>query len=792
MVFRSVRTTTLLAAALVLPLAAAVVTAPAQAGGPMQPAKPTGNKPFERVATYPVYLNLPKGVAKDSETVAEIAGVSADGKTVVYTDSEGMRVGLVDITDPAAPKGLGSIDLTAKGDAEPTSVTVVGDNILVVVNTSTDYVNTSGRLDVYSLKTRSLKRSFELGGQPDAIAVSPDQKYAAIAIENERDEDLTPPNMREGDLPQMPAGFVQVVDLGANVADWKVTKVALTRKDGRSLPALENVGIDTPIDPEPEYVAIQNDNIAAVSLQENNGLVMIDLKTKKIINAFGLGKAIIGGVDTTKDGLFNAVNTIIEPREPDAIAWIDDTYVATANEGDWKGGSRGWSIFNAKTGKLAWDAGNSFENLALRYGFHNNSRAAKKGNEPEGIATATYNGVPYAFVGSERSNFIGVYDMRKPTSPQFLQVLPTTNGPEGLLPIPGRKLFVVASEVDDAKEGIRSTLQVYKMASGNLDEFPSLYSARNENCSATGCVPIGWGALSGLAADRSVKGKLYAVNDSAFAHGRIYTIKARKNRTAYIMGVQTVTKDGKPMADLDLEGIATRSKGGFWLASEAKKPAQNKLIRTNRKAQVQEVVTLPQEVTDRMGKWGIEGVTVVGSGSSETVYFVLQRPLWNNVKKKSDPVDGEHIARIGKYHVASGEFTWFGYELEKTTQDGDWIGLSEVEAVDSNTLAIVERDKKTGPDAKVKRVYTVKVPDTGASTTGLVDGSEKLKVLPKTLLVDSLPALRSTNGWTQEKLEGFAIDSNNAMYGVTDNDGVKDATGETVFMHYGQLPKRLR
>ena len=56
-------------------------------------------------------------------------------------------------------------------------------------------------------------RSIDLGGQPDSIAISHDERYAAIAIENERDEEVTPPGGEEGDLPQAPAGFVQLIDL---------------------------------------------------------------------------------------------------------------------------------------------------------------------------------------------------------------------------------------------------------------------------------------------------------------------------------------------------------------------------------------------------------------------------------------------------------------------------------------------------------------------------------------------------------------------------------------------------
>ena len=62
---------------------------------------------FHRLATYPVFQNVPEGVDPLDETVAEISDVTDDGRTVVYTDAAGRRVGFLDITDPAQPVGRG-------------------------------------------------------------------------------------------------------------------------------------------------------------------------------------------------------------------------------------------------------------------------------------------------------------------------------------------------------------------------------------------------------------------------------------------------------------------------------------------------------------------------------------------------------------------------------------------------------------------------------------------------------------------------------------------------------------
>ena len=91
---------------------------------------------------------------------------------------------------------------------------------------------------------------------------------------------------------------------------------------------------------------------------------------------------------------------------------------------------------------------------------------------------------------------------------------------------------------------------------------------------------------------------------------------------------------------------------------------------TDASGAIQETVSLPTDVAAGLGKWGLEGVTVTGSGAGETVYVALQRAL-----------TGETASRIGRYQPATGQWTWFGYPLETTTVAGDWVGLSEITTV---------------------------------------------------------------------------------------------------------------
>ncbi|MGC9497676.1 esterase-like activity of phytase family protein [Streptomyces sp. WG7] len=727
---------------------------------------------FERTATYPVFRNRPAGEDPAAATVAEISAVSEDGRTLVHTDAAARRIGFLDIGDPDRPRGLGTLSLARLGDAEdePTSVSVVGQYVLVVVNTSASHTAPSGRLDVISLRDRERVASFDLGGQPDSITISKDQRYAAIAIENERDEEAAPPGGEEGDLPQAPAGFVQIVDLrkGSSPAHWRTRTVPLTRADGSALPVLAAAGIAAPTDPEPEYVSVNGRGQLAVTLQENNGVVLVDLPTGRITKAFSAGTATVDGIDTVEDGTIDLTGSITDvPREPDALGWIDDRYLATANEGDWRGGTRGWSVFDSRTGKVVWDAGNGFERLAVRYGLYDEGRSENKGSEPEGLAIAEYDGVRYAFVGSERGNFVAVYDISRPARPVFRQLLPTTNGPEGLLPIPSRGLLAVSSEEDDAEAGVRATVSLFRLgrSTPGTPAVPGVVSAAD----ATGA-PIGWGALGALSAVPGRPHQLYSVTDAAYSTTRILTLDtARAGRPAVVTRALTVKDAAGRPAGYDAEGISARPRGGYWLAVEGGTGAGNRLVRLDRDGVTRQVVPLPADVAAGLGKQGLEGVAATTDRRGrEVVWAALQREV------EGDPAG---VVRLGRYDVGAGTWSWYGYRIGSTTTPGDWIGLSEITVV-GDRLAVVERDKLNGPAARVKQIHTVDMPASAAP-------SGSLPVLPKRLAYDVLPALRATNGWTQEKLEGLAVAGDGRVHAVTDNDGLDDATGETVFLVLG-------
>lgn len=401
-------------------LALAVGAAPAYAGG-RQTAL------FTELATFAV-----------SGEVAEILAVTPDGRTLLYTDSAAGEVGLVDVSRPERPRQLGAVPV----DGEPTSVTVTRDGhyALVVVDTADGAFPTpSGHLSVVDLRTRTVVATRDLGGQPDSVALSPDGRYAAVAIENQRDEELEVGGV-EGGLPQAPGGFLSVVELQGRPGDWPIGRVELAGLPGALFPG----------DPEPEFVDVNGRDVAAVTLQENNAVALVDLRSRSVVGSFSAGTVTRTDADTADDGVVAFDDALTAPREPDAVQWTPDGSLLTADEGDLAAepsGGRGWTVFSP-AGQVLSSSGGSAERALADAGRYPDGRSDDKGAEFEGAEVAAVRGVTYAFVGAERGDAVLVYDLGRERAPELLQVLPTGDAPEGLLAVPNRQLFLTSNEDD--------------------------------------------------------------------------------------------------------------------------------------------------------------------------------------------------------------------------------------------------------------------------------------------------------------------------------------------------------
>jgi len=724
---------------------------------------------FNRIASFPICSQIDKACNTDTETVAEIVAVSDDGMTLVYTDSELKQAGFVDITDPAKPKGLGVVEV----GGEPTSCGVLDKYALVAVNTGANYTNPGGLLKVIEISTKKIVRELDLGGQPDAVAISPDKKYAAIAIENERDEDLV---ATDGAPPQMPAGFLVIVDTDGDVSSWKTRQVTLTNLTGLTFPT----------DPEPEFVSINSKNVAVVTLQENNAIVLVDLASGSVTSSFSAGKVDLTQVDTAEEGVITQNTQLSQvPREPDGVTWIGDDMFATADEGDLAGGSRGWTIYNT-AGLVVYTSGNTMEHIVTQVGQYPEERSKNKGNEPENVFFGKFGDSQFLFVISERSSLVFVYVINDPMSPTLLQVLPAGLAPEGGVAIPSRDLVVVASEKDGRGDKFRSVLNIYKR-SQSKKAFPTLYSGKREDGTY-----IPFSALSGLAAGVGTKSKtLYTIEDSFYKKNRILEIGTdsalpQVNKEIRIVDTDDVFAVVKPYGNfsadklaaminedktvnIDPEGIAVTdtymivASEGSGTVYDVKKPIQslNFLFKVDYSGKILEVITLPDEVNAIQLRFGFEGVAVDG----DVAYVTFQR-AWG---KEANP-------RLGMYDMKEKSWTFAYYPLDTPeSQNGGWVGLSDIAPLGDKQFLVLERDNQGSLDAAIKRIYKVDLSS--------VKEGETVK---KTLYKDLMPVLKKEGRLNFEKVEGLTVMADNSIWIVTDNDGVDDNSGEILLLNVGK------
>jgi hypothetical protein len=681
---------------------------------------------FNRIASFMVAENTPDA----EETSAEIISATADGMTLVYSDSPAEVIGFIDITDPANPTAAG---VFAMPNGEPTAVAVHGTTVYVGENTSESFVEPSGVLHAIDAGSRDVLASCDLGGQPDSVAVAPDGSFVAVAIENERDEDLG-----EGRVPQMPAGFVAIVpttDAGLDCA-------------GMISADITGLADIAPEDPEPEFVAINGENEIVVTLQENNHMVVL-AADGTVLSHFSAGEVTMEMIDTEEEGALIFDQTLTWPREPDAVAWIDDTHFATANEGDMDGGTRGWTIFS-QDGDVVYESGVSFEHAIIQIGHYPEERSGNKGVEPESATFDVFNGTPYLFIGSERGSVVGVYNVTDPANPVLEQLLPSGIGPEGYVTIPERGLLVSANETDDA--GPRAHVMLFEYQDAPA-VYPHLTSAGMDELT-------GWGAISGqvMAED----GTIFAVSDSFYSmQPTIFHIDVSET-PARIVEAIGVTREGQPAQLMDMEGIALDGDGGFWIASEGRSDrlVPHAIYHVNGDGSLEDYIALPDELLAVERRFGFEGITRVG----DMLYVAVQRE-WRD--------DPENHAKVLGYNLETEEWSVIHYPLTPAETGG--VGLSEIVA-HGDFVYFIERDNQF-ENAATKQITRVAL----SAMDGMVALGETPAVLEPELVVDLLPYLTSTGGYILDKVEGLAIAEDGTMWVSTDNDGVDDHSGETMF-----------
>ena len=395
---------------------------------------------------------------------AEIISIRHTDGIAALTNIAG-SIDVLDLSNPFQPQLLHRVFVgTATGTPNSVAVHPQHDYFLVVIGQA----GATGTIAAYRLSDGAFLGEAPVGIQPDSIAISPNGQHAVVANEAEG----VGVGLNGGD------GSISIVDLtgfnGVGPGEFQVTTVALPSAagvSGFSTGRTDDIGrlsVDnTPGTLEPESVAFSgNSRFAYVTLQENNGVVRVDLLTEEL-TFLGLGQTTHDADLTVGGGYVKVNNALTAFREPDGIA-LDQTgrFFVTADEGDTRNaagvsgprGGRTVSVFDAETGGLLGDTGSQLDDSAAGDGLYPHSRSNRGGSEPEVLDLAHHRGRILVAVGLERANALALIDVSDPSSPTVIDIEPVGSRPEGLQFFRrGNRLFVAAA---NEESGTVSILEV--------------------------------------------------------------------------------------------------------------------------------------------------------------------------------------------------------------------------------------------------------------------------------------------------------------------------------------------
>ena len=222
------------------------------------------------------------------------------------------------------------------------------------------------------------------------------------------------------------------------------------------------------------------------------------------------------------------------------------------------------------------------------------------------------------------------------------------------------------------------------------------------------------------------------------------------------------------------EGLVERQAAGWtplldWAAQDLSAPltVTHGIVHVDAEGAIIEEIGLPAELSAHEIRYGFEGIAKVG----DVLWMAVQRP-WAD--------DPENMVKLVSYNLTEQTWGAVHYPLE-TAAEGAWVGLSEI-TVKGDFAYLIERDNQVGALAKTKILTRVALADLKPGELG-----KELAVVKKELVRDLIPDLAMGNGYILDKVEGFAIDVAGNGYVVTDNDGVDNSSGETLFWTVGAV-----
>lgn len=298
------------------------------------------------------------------ESAAEIVEYYAAARRLLVVNAAQAKVEVLDASNPASPAKLFDLQTTGVPSADGTtvdaeavanSVAVREDGLGVVAVEAADKTDNGWLVFFDAAGSGQALGAVRVGALPDMVTLTPDGTRAVVANEGEPADDYAVD----------PEGTVSVVELPASVAapsQSAVRSAGFHAFEGSALPSgirvyggRSDAGTGTPAFPvsenlEPEYVAVdQQSKTAYVTLQEANGVAVVDLRSAQVRDVWSLGTVDRSQVPldaSDRDGLnIRTYANLRTFRQPDAIAAYQvkgRTYLVTAEEGD----TRDWAGYS--------------------------------------------------------------------------------------------------------------------------------------------------------------------------------------------------------------------------------------------------------------------------------------------------------------------------------------------------------------------------------------------------------------------------------------------------------------
>ncbi len=263
------------------------------------------------------------------EGFAEISAFDSKTNKLFIVNPNESELSVWDLSNPRNP--LQGIDISLSGI--PNSVSVYEGMVAVALENSSNK-QANGTIALYDSEKQTLLNTYAAGALPDMVTFSPNAKYIIVANEGEPNDLYTID----------PEGSITIIE----VASSQVSTLCFSRFNSQSIGNDFRVfGPNASLaqDVEPEFVTISDDSkFAYITLQENNGIAVVNLETKTITDIIGLGVKDYSlphnQIDASdKDNSVGNFQNwpVLGFYHPDAITFAKikgSKFLITANEGD--------------------------------------------------------------------------------------------------------------------------------------------------------------------------------------------------------------------------------------------------------------------------------------------------------------------------------------------------------------------------------------------------------------------------------------------------------------------------